>query len=251
MGTLKEQECIAEVIWSGVEGSFLFMFKVEQQILGTAWASQRQDGDFFLGSFISCSWFGLLMLIFAMTQLRDWKQGHVKWFFYWKYSLTLLQLGAKLTCCLLTLWILLLSSSNTDLRRGGDPAVLFLLCSYLQRPLASWEHSTESDRFYLLSEESWDIFTRLLSHVDLLTPRAVILCLIDTLHHGVLTYFTCVVHNLLLLSEPSEHILMQFPWSIMQRGKWSHLMLTVSSAGWEDLMAETFIFTGNAVVTVF
>lgn len=93
--------------------------------------------------------------------------------------------------------------------------------------------------------------TWLLSHMDLLIQRAVIPCLGDTLHHRGLTYFTCVALNLLLLSEPSELILIQFPRSIMQGRKWSHFMLTVSSAGWENLMAEMFIFTGTVVVTVF
>lgn len=103
---------------------------------------------------------------------------------------------------------------------------------------------------YLLYERA-GTFTQLLSHMDLLTQRAVILCLIDPLHHRGLTYFTCVALNLLLLSEPSEHILIQFPWSIMQGRRWSHFMLAVSSAGWENLMAETFIFTGTVLVTLF
>lgn len=83
------------------------------------------------------------------------------------------------------------------------------------------------------------------------SPTWISLHNIDPLHHRGLTYFTCVAFNLLLLSEPSEHILIQFPWSIMQGGKWSHFILAVSSAGWQNLMAETFIFTGIVVVTVF
>lgn len=186
-----------------------------------------------------------------MTQLRDWEQGRVKCVFYWKYSLTFLQLGAKLTCSLLIWWRFLLCNLNTDLRREEDPAVLFLLSSYL--PVAPWEHIIvrewpQRDSVTCCKRRA-GTFIWLLSCMDLLIQRAVILCLMDPLHHRGLKYFTCVALNLLLLSEPCEHISIQFPWSIMQGRKWSHFILTVSSAGWENLMAETFIFTGTVVVT--
>lgn len=213
--------------------------------------TEHLRGRIFLESFTSCSWFGLLVLIFDMTQLRDWEQGRVKCVFYWKYSLTFLQLGAKLSCSLLIWWRFLLCNLNTDLRREEDPAVLFLLSSYL--PVAPWEHIIvrewpQRDSVTCCKRRA-GTFIWLLSCMDLLIQRAVILCLMDPLHHRGLKYFTCVALNLLLLSEPSEHISIQFPWSIMQGRKWSHFILTVSSAGWENLMAETFIFTGTVVVT--